>query len=305
MKDECGDFEIGANVDPRKELSAILKGGGGLKLGYRLMKNELHEYVRILWVAEKACWDWYTRQVLDIKSPTDTLSYSMAMTDSKWASEPHLFATLSHTLFEFKYLEFMEIPIGKSTKARRALHLAWNIYAHRAWTLSKHSCPPECNAALLKSGPIAQAAADALKIQHKNILSLEIARHKVRAAADLWHTCLYISMQPVRLVWEYYKQDRYSCHSLRGRQMMMGLIQTMADNKAVEDVHNPIRLAAKKGSNDKMSASTVQHLVNESNVFEARGIQHRVKVDKAHKLFYLEVWRGVNHKQMRWYSHSI
>ena len=86
---------------------------------------------------------------------------------------------------------------------------------------------------------------------------------------------------------------------------MMGLIQTMADNKAVEDVHNPIRLAAKKGSNDKMSASTVQHLVNESNVFEARGIQHRVKVDKAHKLFYLEVWRGVNHNILRWYSHSI
>ena len=47
MQDECGSFEIGAGVDPRQELQAILRNGGGSKLGYRLMKEALIDHVRI------------------------------------------------------------------------------------------------------------------------------------------------------------------------------------------------------------------------------------------------------------------
>ena len=42
VNDEAGSFAMGANVNPTKELQAILKNGGGLKLAYRLMKKSLY-----------------------------------------------------------------------------------------------------------------------------------------------------------------------------------------------------------------------------------------------------------------------
>ena len=43
-----GEFSISPGVDPRAELQAILKGGGGLKLAYKLMKDGLYQHVKIL-----------------------------------------------------------------------------------------------------------------------------------------------------------------------------------------------------------------------------------------------------------------
>ena len=45
---ETGGFSLSAGVDPRAELQAILKGGGGLKLAYKLMKDGLYAHVRIM-----------------------------------------------------------------------------------------------------------------------------------------------------------------------------------------------------------------------------------------------------------------
>ena len=110
--DDCGSFEIGATVDPRKELQAILRNGGALKLGYRLMKEALHEHILILYCAEKPCWDYYTREITDRKSPVDGLRRTWQLCDGGWAREPHIFEILRHTLLELEQLGFMDIPNG-------------------------------------------------------------------------------------------------------------------------------------------------------------------------------------------------
>ena len=70
--DDSGNFETGAGSDPRAQLQQMLKSGGGINLAYKLMKTDLDTHVRILWVAEKACWDWYTRQIKKATQPKDT-----------------------------------------------------------------------------------------------------------------------------------------------------------------------------------------------------------------------------------------
>ena len=51
-------------------------------------------------------------------------------------------------------------------------------------------------------------------------------------------------------------------------------------NKIVEDIHAPLRLASKGNNNDRLSAPTIQDVINHSNVMEPRNINHKVSVSK-------------------------
>ena len=65
-----------------------------------------------------------------------------------------------------------------------------------------------------------------------------------------------------------------------GKHLMMGMQATLADNKIVEDVHAPLRLASKGNNNDKLAAVTIQDVINHSRVMEQRTINHNVAVSK-------------------------
>ena len=65
--DDDGRFDS-ACKDPKAQLQAILKGGGGVALAFKLMKSDLNRYVKILYVAEQACWTWYKKANLKKQS---------------------------------------------------------------------------------------------------------------------------------------------------------------------------------------------------------------------------------------------
>ncbi len=75
--------------DPKAQLQAILKGGGGLGLAFKLMKSSLIQHVRIKYTAEQACWTWYTDEVKK-GAPKDGYKYSLRMADTGWQSDDHL-----------------------------------------------------------------------------------------------------------------------------------------------------------------------------------------------------------------------
>ena len=91
--DEDGPFDS-ACKDPKAQLQAILKGGGGIGLAFKLMKSDLNRCVNILYVAEKACWTWYTNEIEKTKSPLDGLAYSINMADG-WRPAKHLLGTMA------------------------------------------------------------------------------------------------------------------------------------------------------------------------------------------------------------------
>ena len=276
---EC--FSINPSVDPRAELQRILKNGGGIPLAYRLMKDGLYEHTKRLSVAEKATWDWYTAEVTQCKSPKDALAYSMR--NVEWSTEEHLYETLANVCYNAAYLQEMQLPYGPSQMATDALALAWRIVGRRAWTLSKHSCPPESYARILQvdEPESQQRASEQMRKEHTSILKLEASRHTDEDAMALWKAIAFLNSRPIRCMLEFFKKDWYSPDSSAGKKLMCGMLATMESNKSVEDVHQPIRLDAKANQNRKLSKDHIQDLIINSGSFEARGVRHGAKVPKA------------------------
>ena len=185
----------------------------------------------------------------------------------------------------------MDIPFGQSRRATMALELCWMIGSKRGWTMANHSAPPDCYADMLRSvsesckdqkenESLVKACVEKMKAHHENMLRLERARHTVDEAQSLWDDCLILNMQPIRLMFEYFRRDRWNPMSPQGRHMLVSLLATLADNKIAEDVHASLRLAAKGNSNIKLSSHTIQDVVNHSKVIEERNIDHGPSVTK-------------------------
>ena len=87
-----------------------------------------------------------------------------------WRSEKHSSGTMA-PLGNPAELRYIEIPMGESIWADRALTLMWHIVARRAWSLSKHSTPPESLANLLSSSEEQRTrAAKQLEREHQIFL---------------------------------------------------------------------------------------------------------------------------------------
>ena len=147
--EDHGSFEKPTN-DPKAQLQAIVKGGGGVRLAYSLMKTDLQKHVKIMYVAEQASWTWYTTEIKENKTPQHAVKYSIKLAGDGWQAELHLWKTLA-VLENPEQLRFMEIPIGESQWATKLLMLSWHIVMRRSWSLAKHSSPPESLAGLLSN----------------------------------------------------------------------------------------------------------------------------------------------------------
>ena len=277
--DDEGPFDL-PTKDPKAQLHAILKGGGGVPLAFQLMKSSLNTHVKIMYVAENASWDFYTQQIKDIKSPTDACQYSLRMADRGWQSEPHLWDTLAQ-LQNSEKLRFMEIPMGESVWATRSLLLSWNVVMRRSWSLAKHSAPPESLSGLLDPAEETRTmTANKLKAEHQHFLLLERRALTLDDAAHLRKDIIFLDSPAVRVVFEFYARDKYDPMSASGRQTLRGHIVTLADNKIVEDIHQPLRLNARANINRKLSFRNIQKIILASEVLEKRGIAHPSRVDK-------------------------
>ena len=238
-------------------------------------------------IAEKACWNYYTKQIEECKSPGDNLNSFFELAEGAWAVEPHLWATFSGTLLDEANLDSMRIVYGASEHATKALHLSWSIGAKRGWTMSKHSAPPDVNALLLKTGHGASVEAKRanavaqLRTHHESALSLESAvANGVREAKALWNDCLFLQTQPIRLMWEYYRRDKYNSQSALGQHLLQGMLAILPDNKIAEDIHADLRLTTKGNSNLKLSRANIQDVINNSTVIEQRNMSHSIAVNE-------------------------
>ena len=165
---------------------------------------------------EKACWDYYTEQVTEFKTPQHCFEYSLALCNGQWRSEPHLWKTLEYTLVTAEHLRQMEIPMGQSDLAHKALMRSWNLHSQRSWTMSKHGCPPESCTDILSNleGGAARAAAR-MRAEFSNILWLEELRLGDDNADTLWQDIVFLQASPIRLIYEFFHRDGASSAACR------------------------------------------------------------------------------------------
>ena len=233
-------------------------------------------------VAENPCWDWYTEQIKEIKTPNDAFNYIVSLANGGWQFQDHVWNTVQATLHTSGNLSFMDIHPGESDEATKALSLTLHIALNRMWTMSKHSLPPDCYATVTSaSADIADHACATMKTHYQNLVVLEDARHTNAAAQALWaDLALVARSKPIRALFEFFCRDMYDRKSFAGLHLLKGMLWTMADNKSCEDTHGTLRLDARANSNQKIQRNRLQLLINTSGVFEARGVPHRSGVTK-------------------------
>ena len=116
-----------------------------------------------------------------------------------WQCESHLVQTIQHTCSNSS-LNYMGVPTqspesgpDKDMLGDKAVQLSWHILSRRAWSLTKHSTPPECYAGIL-SEDIAAAQSVAENMQsdfEQNLTPLELCAHKNHTAQKLFNDLIF------------------------------------------------------------------------------------------------------------------
>ena len=166
----------------------------------------------------------------------------------------------------------------------KAMQLSWNVLSRRAWSLTKHSTPPECYAGIL-SEDIAAAQSVAENMQsdfEQNLTPLELCAHKNHTAQRLFNDLIFQSCTAIRLMYELFQRAKWNPRASLGIKILLGLLKTFADNKIIEDLHSGIRGETRKGASNIIAPYRIQDVVESSSVLEERGINHRAKVTKTH-----------------------
>ena len=268
------------------QLQGILKAGGGIRLAYKLMSDELHQNEKILYVAEQSSWSWYTTELEDTKTPQQAVHYSVRMSEGRWMAEQHVAKTFELVCRDPANLRLMEIPEGESHAALKAVSIAWGIAGKRLWTLTKHSYPPESYAGILPAEPNeaerSPRVATLLRSDHIAVIDLEELSHRYDDAQQLRKDIVFLDAPAIRIIFEMFARDQYSPTSTAGLKILMGLLCTLPDNKSVEDIHQPLRLEARANTNKKLSSNHIQEVIIQSGVLEKRGVKHLSKVTKEH-----------------------
>ena len=109
---------------------------------------------------------------------------------------------------------------------------------------------------------------------------LELKRRQSPDAEQLWDDVLVLRSTPVRRLHMFYERDGFDSSSLSGQRLLRGLLDTLPDNKLVEDVHNNIRRCAKSNPNPVLKMCHIQDLTISSDVLRERGISHPAELTK-------------------------
>ena len=112
---------------------------------------------------------------------------------------------------------------------------------------------------------------------------LEARRLSSPDADLLWKDLNVVRSSPVRLLHMFYERVDFSPASHSGRHLLHGLLETLPDNKVVEDIHNNIRRCAKAQPNPVLGLCHIQDLIVSSDVMKSRDIPHPAELTK-------EVW---------------
>ena len=139
----------GSKADMRKEFSALKAAlGGGTKLAYYVMTEQLWALCHILQVCTRPCWFWYSSEVKNTQNHLDSLDRTIKL-QTTWAREIHL-------------QELAGIPLSREPNLVRLIDekrmwdtgekcsvLVFHLLMRRCWSFVRHSSPPDCYAAIL------------------------------------------------------------------------------------------------------------------------------------------------------------
>ena len=149
----------------------------------------------------------------------------------------------------------------------------------QVWSLAaRHSCPPESYAEYFGEG-LAERIVATMMNDAAAMYWLEELRISGDAwAKELWNDCHCAQSKPVRMIFAFFERD--GAYSQAGSSLLRGCLQTVADNKGVEELHHACKLDAKAAPNKNSPPHRLQHCIIRSGVVERRDMKHSALVTK-------------------------
>ena len=260
-----------------KNWQLLKQTAGAFPLAFKIMTPQLHRHVKMLQMATRPMWSWYTRQVTEIKTTSQTIDYAISMVlpleheaGWTWMKEVHL-CELAHVLChdEVSQFEREDDPLA----AEKLFELILQLLSRRAWSLAvRHSLPPEQFAGVLSpESDLRKASMELLKICHEGLLKWE---HDVVNDTDLK------SKPTAQLL-----KDDVSFAVNHPSRLMMDAFES------IDYEHRRLRPGGYKTTNmgkepgehlleTLLAPSTMQSICMNCGVLESRGIPHQAAVAK-------------------------
>ena len=139
----------GSKEDLRKEFSKLKESlGGGTKLAYFLMSERLWAMCHMLVVTSRPLWDWYSDVVRTCKNADDSLRRLIGLVNH-WHEDGHLQALAAVPINQDPALIRLWRDKRVLDTPELVLELSMHFLKRRAWSMSKHACPPDNYAELL------------------------------------------------------------------------------------------------------------------------------------------------------------
>ena len=264
----------------------------GLKNAYLCLSEENWENVVVMLECERPLWSWYTGQIQNIKTGQDSFLYYANMATT-WDSDfqlmelASLLGRRSCEVFEKASYWSRDLP----ALGRKIFKFVTSLMGHRASSLSKHSAPPFCWAELIFPNDCdIDTVLGLMRQDWKRLLALE---QSVVAGAQELAEFLRLCLDPCsRIMVQAF--ETYSFQMAEGPFVILRqLFGNMPDAKLVEDTHQRVRVSQKKQPNKSLTMGQIQQVVNDSNVWESRGVEVLGKVSKE---FFCSKWRRTSDK---------
>ena len=270
-----------------KKFSQLRSDMGGLQLALHCTSWSTWMGVQVLRIVSQPCWNYYSQTVESVKSPRQGLLRTADMTtDLKWMKCNELTGLVDvfwqDSEFD-KVLRYHTLSRRHSDedKHRSSLetfvHQVWyygiSVLSKRSAAYSKLASPPECYAALLvQEGELAEDTEMSLREDFRLLCLAEQSRPAQELVKDLQCTV----SAPVRLMFSCYEAGLCS----EGKRLLNGMLHCVPDSKFIEDLHGKVKSDALHNPNRKQTPTQVQNVLQNSGLFEARGIPHLCALDK-------------------------
>jgi hypothetical protein len=266
---------------PQEELKRMRSLGGGIKLAYQLSTTSMLTACKIMYVVTLRSWQWYASQIASVKSPADQIRYMLAQARG-WRRDKCSADTVRNALNSGVSLDYLGIQNGnaRDKHATWTLSLTTRYLSHRSWSAAvRHNCCPECFACIF-SADVEESNATAASMGRiwSKIVQFENVRHEFANVRKLLED-LNLSM-PQRMVMIAFERDKFHPTSQCGRKLLRGCLETLPDNKSVEDIHLHVKNDSKRNSNRLQRAARIQDKIIHSKILENRGIPHYAALNK-------------------------
>ena len=269
-----------------RSLSQLRSDLSGLRVALQCCSWSTWYGVQVIRLVGAPLWQYYAESVEGVKSPAQGLAKLVAMSRGEWMGckqlnglvdvflqVPEFERIMEYHVLSRRHLSAEEQGLALQTFVKQLWFYDLSVFSKRSSALSKLCAPPECYATILHDHIAADATLQSLLEDWRLLCLAEQSAAAKNLSQDLQSTV----SAPMRLIFQIFESGQ----TRHGEQFLGALLAGVPDTKIIEDIHGRVKLEAQGAASRKQSPAQVQSIINSTNSFEARGIPHTCRLDKA------------------------